>query len=192
MLDVRVTIEGDRLTVANLAALAERFPKAVERGLKRIAQGVHRQAFDRLSGPGRALMRLTNRAAVITEAKINSKGKISIKQRSRSRGQFDLLGAKPGSYPVPIQTGNLIRLLDFLYPGEGKSGPAGTFTAGPMEVVVFNSAAYARAIHDGTGSSSGFGPRPFLVDGLKMFNEGSRIKAVIEEEINREIAMRGV
>lgn len=186
MLDVRVTVEGDRLTVANLAALAERFPKAVERGLKRIAQGVHRQAFDRLSGPGRALMRLTNRGAIITEDNRVTR------QRSRLRGQSDSLGAKPGSYPVPVLTGNLRRMLDFLYPGESKSGPAGTFSAGPMEIVVFNSAAYARAIHNGTGTSGGFGPRPFLVDGLKMFNEGSRIKNIIEEEINREIAMRGV
>lgn len=185
MLDVRVTIEGDRLTVANLAALAERFPKAIIRGLKRIAQGIHREAYGFLSGSGRTPIRLTNRGAII-----GSDNSIT-RQKTRLRGQKSDLGARPGSYPVPVVTGNLRRMLDWLDPGQSKSGTAGTFTAGSMEIVVFNSAAYASAIHGGLFSSSGFGPRPFLTDGLKRFNEGARVKQIIEEEIQREIDMGG-
>ncbi|HMM59454.1 MAG TPA: hypothetical protein PKC25_04895, partial [Candidatus Rifleibacterium sp.] len=137
MLNVSITVDGDRIAIANLGALAARFPNAVKRGLKRIAQGIHREAYGFLSGSGRTPMRLTNRVAIITE------DNRVIRQKSRLRGQSDSLGAKPGSYPVPVVTGNLRRMLDWLDPGQSKSGLAGTFTAGPMEIVVFNSAAYA-------------------------------------------------
>lgn len=184
MLDVQITVSGDRVAIANFEALSERFPGAIKRALKRIAPGIHREAYGFLSGAGRTPMRLSNRGAII-----GADNSIT-KQKSRLRGQSNSIGARPGSYPVPVVTGNLRRMLDWLDPGQSKSGLAGTFTAGDMEIVVFNSAAYANAIHEGRGSSSGFGPRPFLFDGLKKFNEGARIKRIVEEELNREIDMR--
>lgn len=185
MLNVQVRIEGDKVVIANLAALAERFPVAIKRGLRRVGAGVHREAYSFLSGSGRTSMRLTNRGAII-----GVDGRIT-RQKSRLRGQQSNLGARPGSYPVPVVTGNLRRLLDWLNPGQSKSGPAGTFTSGPMEIVVYDSAAYAADIHDGRGSSAGFGPRSYLTDALRKFNEAERVKRIIEEELQREINMRG-
>lgn len=63
--------------------------------------------------------------------------------------------ADPGSYPVPNRTGNLFRHQDW--------APA----AGSMAMFVFNDARYARAIHEGTDSSSRYGRRPFLDDAVE-------------------------
>ncbi len=99
---------------------------------------------------------------------------------------FDKLsGAKgpAGEYPVPVVTGHLRRLLDWLKPGASKSGEAGTFSAGEMSTVVFDSASYAFAIHEGKGSSTKFGARPFLSDGFDQFNEGDKIVSILNDEI---------
>ncbi len=177
MLDVRVTIEGDKVAIDNLDQLAGKVPAAIDRALKRIAKGVHRDAYDWLSGPGRSQMKLVQRHKTLKDL-----------NRSNTRGQSDSLGAKPGSYPVPVITGNLRRMLDWLAPGETRTGAAGTFTAGSGEVVIFDSAVYAHVIHDGTWTSGSFGKRPFLTDALAQFNQGEQIKRIIEEEISAEIA----
>lgn len=96
-------------------------------------------------------------------------------------------GTPGGGYPIPVRTGNLRRLLDWLRPGESKTGPAGTFTAGQNEVVVYDSAEYAHVIHEGRGSSAKFGPRKYLDDALARFNQGARVGQIIGEEINREV-----
>jgi hypothetical protein len=153
MLDIRVTVEGDKVVISDLARYAREIPHAVDRGLKRAAVGIERAAFDFLSGPG--------------IKKDNIPG---------------------GGYPVPVRTGHLRQLLDWLEPGQSKSGPAGTFTAGAHEVVVYDSALYANVIHEGRGSSEKFGPRRYLTDALKKFNEGEGIKGAIEKEIAKEIA----
>lgn len=186
MLDVQVTIENEQVVVKGLQRFAEQTPAAVRRGLMRVAAGTHREAMDWLSGPGRTKMRLTNRGAVIHED-----GRIT-KRKTRLSGQTSQLGARPGSYPVPVLTGNLRRMLNWLSPGQTKSGEAGTFTAGDMEVVVYDSAAYADVIRSGKWTSKGFGPRPFLEDALTRFNEGARIKQILEEEIQAEIEKGGL
>ena len=78
-----------------------------------------------------------------------------------------LTGPKtPGSYPVTVKTGNLRRLLDFVPPGQTKTSGDLTWTAGPLQAKVYNSAQYSRVIHEGEGSSKKYGKRPFLTDAL--------------------------
>ncbi len=92
-----------------------------------------------------------------------------------------------GGYPVPVRTGHLRRSLDWLSPGESKSGDLGAFTAGPDEVVIFDAASYAPAIFLGLGSSEPYGPRDALKDALYIFDHGGNIQRVIGEEVTREI-----
>ncbi len=98
------------------------------------------------------------------------------------REAFDLLtgsAGSPGAYPVPVETGNLRRLLDWLKPDARK----GEFKAGDLEAIVYDSAEYARTIHDGLGSSAKFGARPFITDGFERFNEGGKLAEIAAEEI---------
>jgi hypothetical protein len=157
MLDISVTIQGDKVVIDGLGQLAAGLPGAVRLGLERSAIGIERIAFAFLAGAG---SKESNVAA--------------------------------GGYPVPVRTGDLRRHLDWLKPGESKSGPAGTITAGQNEVIVYNSELYANVIHEGIGSSAKFGPRKFLTDALERFNADDRIKANIEEEISSEIAKAGL
>jgi len=90
-----------------------------------------------------------------------------------------------GGYPVPVRTGHLRRMLAWLKPGETKSADGQSFTAGPFESVVYDSAEYADVIHEGKGSSAKYGPRRYIDDALETFNRGDRIKRNIESEINR-------
>jgi len=92
-----------------------------------------------------------------------------------------------GGYPVPVRTGHLRRMLDWLAPGDSKSGDIGAFTAGDDEVVIFDSASYAPAIFLGRGSSDKFGPRDALRDALDYFNHGGQIQQILGEEIRKEI-----
>jgi hypothetical protein len=92
-----------------------------------------------------------------------------------------------GGYPVPVRTGHLRRSLDFLDPGQSKSGDVGTFTAGDNEVVVFDSASYASAVFMGRGSSSPYGERDALRDGLDVFDRTKGIAFAIDLEIRKEI-----
>jgi len=152
VLDIRVEIHGDKVVMAGLQRLEQRIPRAIDRGLRRSAMGIHRAAYDFLSGPKSAV----------------------------------------GGYPVPVRTGHLRRSLDWLGPNRSKSKDGKTFTAGPHEAVVYNSAVYSRAIHDGRGSSAKFGARPYLTDALEQFNRGNHIADVMAEEISKEIAKEGL
>ncbi|MDA8104672.1 MAG: hypothetical protein M0Z71_04765 [Nitrospiraceae bacterium] len=92
-----------------------------------------------------------------------------------------------GAYPVPVVTGHLRRLLDWLFPGQSKSSNGLSFTAGPDETVIYDSAEYARTIREGRGSSAKYGPRDYLTDAFEKFNESERAKEILEEEINNEL-----
>lgn len=158
MLNLQVRIEGDKVLIAGLNQLAAELPRAIDRALVKVAKGIHKDAFDFLSGAG---------------------SKVSTKR-----------GAYAGGYPVPVRTGHLRRSLDWLRPGAAKTGDASTFIAGEHEVVIYDSALYANAIHEGKGSSAKFGRRPYLTNALEKFNQGNRIKATIEAEIQAEIDKR--
>lgn len=73
----------------------------------------------------------------------------------------------PGSYPVPVETGDLRSQADFGAP-PATSGYA----------VVFNTSGHAVPVHEGKGSSRPYGRRPFLddaaetVDPLRVIREG--------------------
>ena len=97
-----------------------------------------------------------------------------------------------GGYPVPVRTGHLRQMLDWLKPGESKSAGGITVAASPNEVVIYDAAQYAVPIHEGAGSSQKFGPRAYLTDGLRKFNTGDRIAGIVKEEIAEEIARAGL
>lgn len=172
MLNLNVTVQGDKVVIAGLQQLAGDIPKAVQRGLKRVGVGVFRDAQDWLNGAGG-----------IYEERVSKK--------TGNAWRKKVGDTSAGGYPVPVRTKHLKGALAWLHPGETKSGEAGSFSAGPMEVVVYDSALYAGVIHEGRGSSAKFGPRPFLTDALARFNQGDRIKLTIEEEIQAEIVKRG-
>lgn len=178
MLAVNVTISGEKVIIEGLRQLAAEMPRVVQRGLKKVSRGVHREAMDLLNGPAGA----GRKAQIIGPSKgfVKKSGEVvNFKQKFMDAGHY------PG---VPVRTGNLKRLLSFLDPGQSK----GAFAAGPMEVIVYDSAEYARVIHNGTGSSAKFGARPFLTDALAKFNQGAAIARTIENELNIEIQKRGL
>lgn len=175
MLGVQVTIDGDQVVLQGLSGLAHDLSPAIDRGLVRIAKGVHRESYYWLSGPGRKIMRTTDRR------------QHGGRNKTARRGQASSLQAKPGSYPVPVLTGTLRRLLDWLRPGAAKDG----FQAGANEVIVYDSAEYAGVIYDSRGSSAGYGPRKYLEDGFSRFNQGSEVSKILDEEIGMEINRRG-
>ena len=157
MLDLQVTIQGDKVFIKGLSALMIDAPKAIDRGLTKAARGVYREGFKLLSGAG---SKKSNTAA--------------------------------GGYPVPVRTGDLRQLLDFVPPGKTKSNDAGSVTAAAHEAIVYDSAEYAKVIHDGKGSSEKYGPRPYITDGVEKFNESKGIKTTLEEEIAVSIQKAGL
>jgi len=172
MLDVR--IEGAAAIIQGLNRLAaDGVPRAIDRGLVRIGAGVYGEVLYWLSGGGGASKKTRTDYAGFT----NKSGK-EVMFRSYQ-------GA--GGYPVPKRTGHLSQQLDWLKPGESKSGDVGAFTAGKNEVVIYNPSLYANAIHEGKGSSAKFGPRRYMTDGLERFNAGDAMKRIMEEEISKVI-----
>lgn len=119
------------------------------------------------------------------------------------RESFEFLsgaGGGAGWYPVPVQTGHLRRLLDWLAPqktpgwtaqAKAKSVNGLDYATGDMEAMVYNSAAYSRSIHDGTGSSEKFGARPFITDGFERFNQGNKLAEITNQEIEKAARKRG-
>lgn len=173
-LNLQLTIEGDKAIIEGLNKISKELHPAAMRGLQKSAIGIYGEANKFLSGAG----------AKGTHREVTSKtGKKYLKWEKRSSP------VPSGGYPVPVRTGWLRRSLAWLKSGESKTGEAGTFTAGPHEVVIYNPAAYAHAIHEGLGSSKKFGPRPFLTDAFKKFNEGDQIVKNVENEIRKAIKL---
>ncbi len=174
MLDLQITVDGDKIVIEGLDRLAVMIPTAIKRALTRIATGSHRESHALLSGPGGA-------------GKEVRRDYVGFTKKSGEDVIFrSFEGA--GGYPVPVRSGLLRDSLDFLFPGQSKTaGKALTFTAGPDEAVIYDSAEYARVIREGTGSSSKYGPRDYLTDGFEKFNTGARAVRIVEEEIGKEI-----
>lgn len=175
MLELKVTVEGDKTLITGLENTAAGIPKAITRGLSLIAKGVHSGAMDYLSGPGGAgkAQRRKPEEGERTGFKNKTTGKTV---------KFDLLEGA-GAYPVPVRRGNLRRLLNYVEPGQSK----GSFSAAPDEAIVYDSAEYARVIREGTGSSAKYGPRDYLTDGLMQYDQGDRIVKTLEEELAKEM-----
>ena len=178
MLNLSVTIEGDRIVINNLERLSSALPQATKRALSRIAQGVFSEAHAFLAGPGGAGKKQKRRPA--------PGEKTGFTKKSGERVDFSLLEGA-GAYPVPVRTGFLRQALYFLNPGESASLVSGSDTAGPNEAVIGDAAQYANVIHEGTGSSAKYGPRRYLTDGFERFNGAGRAVSIIEEEIAREV-----
>ena len=191
MLSLNVTISGDKVILDGLNQLADEFPQAVSRGLKTVARGIHRGAMDWLNGPGglNSYETRTSKNGKQYRKKTGSKTE-SYEGFTRASGEAQMFKrfSDSGGYPVPVRTSNLKRLLDFVDPGQSK----GPFSAGPLEVIIYNSAEYSRTIHEGTGSSAKFGRRPFIEDALKEFNANDGIAKAIEAEITTQIKKRGL
>jgi len=101
------------------------------------------------------------------------------------RKSLDLLGGggsdAPGSYPVPIHTGNLRRGEDYIAPGESKHG----ISAGSGMAVLVNTAAYATSIHNGnrvtrSGTRYMVRPRPFQIDAVEATRETGMRHMMVE------------
>lgn len=167
---INLKVDGEKVVEHNLMNLSDNLEKALQRGLGRSAKGIHREAFKWLSGPGRK----------------------KVTKKTRRRGQADSLGARPGGYPVPVITGNLRRLLNWLKPGSSKSmGGGERIEAGSKEAIIYNSAAYGHVIRDGTYSSEKHGPRDYMADALEAFDQGGRIEKIIDEEVENVIRRTG-
>ena len=173
-MNITITLEGDKLVIENLNAMPGRVQRMAGKGLGIVARGVHRQSMDFLNGAG-----AKGTSKLVTNKKT---GKEYLKW-TKNKAPIPA-----GGYPVPVRTGNLKRLLDFLDPGETFSNDRGSYTAGKTEVVVFDSAGYARVIHEGTGSSKKFGKRPFLHDALEKFNSGGNVVNIVTREIERGLS----
>ncbi len=171
MLDVKITPINEKIVIEDLDLLAKNFKPAVMRGLERAAIGIFDLAYRWLSGAG---------GSTVTYKREWSAGGSEARKKKK-------YGNPPGSYPVPVRTGHLRRSLDWLGPGDSKTGDVGTVTAGDDEFIIFDSAAYALYIFEGAGSSSAYGPRNAIDDAFMMFNHGGRIQQVVGEEVRKEI-----
>lgn len=195
MLSVNVTLIGDRVVINGLSQLAAEMPRVVQRGLRKVVKGVHREAMANLNGAGgfNLYENRTSRSGRQYRKKVGSKVSYYV-GFTRSNGSVQMFKrfTDSGGYPVPVRTGNLKRLLDFVNPGQSKESGSFSFSAGNMESIIFDSAEYASVIHDGRGSSAKFGPRPFLTDALNKFNQGGYMEALFENEIRDEVVMRGL
>jgi len=149
---IAITVQGDKIVIDNLGALAASVPQVLKRGIKRIVRGVHREAYAWLSGAG---------------------------SMASSVGS--------GGYPVPVRTGHLRRSLDFLDPGQTRTAGGKSWSTGELEGMVYDSAIYSIAIHEGRGSSAKFGPRAFITDGVKTFDSQTGLAKVLEEEMGKEM-----
>lgn len=171
MLELRANFNGIQKATEHIEKIATAYPSAVRNGLSRIVKGMHAVAMARLNGAGGAgrKQQISGPSRGFTKKSGES---INFKQ------QF--LGA--GADPVPVRTGNLKRLLNFVTPGQTKSGAGFSVHAGPMEAILYNSAEYSNVIHEGLSSSAKYGPRRFLVDALEKFKQGE-MAAILEDEL---------
>lgn len=182
MLDINVTIKGDKIIFEGLDRFAQQIPGAVQKGLTDAVRGMHSEALALLNAAG-------------------AKGDYSTGKWKEK----DTPDAS-GGYPVPVRTGFLKRALHYLEPGQSKSFGnqtdfqtrkskkvvKDTMKVGDTEAMLYNTAEYAYVIHEGRGSSAKFGPRPFLTDALEKFNQGDKIKKIMEDEINKAIKGAGL
>jgi len=175
MLDIQVKIEGDKVIIEGLGKIAQELPGAITKGLTRSAKGIHGNAQDFLSGAG-----AKGETTGFAYADIKTR-KLKI-----SKQKWTPQSIPAGGYPVPARRKHLLGSLYWLKPGTSRTHESGkTFTVGPHEVIISDSAIYQHPIHEGTWTQTKHGPRRFLTDALTKFNQGDRIKKIMEEEIQK-------
>jgi hypothetical protein len=183
MLILDVKIDGEKVIIDGLSAIADEMPYAVQSGLRKIIRGVHAEAFKLLSGGARTQgVKTEGKRKWIATGWVHDK-----KTKTRPRGQFDLLGAAPGSYPVPRIDAHLRQLLNWVDPGETVANGGKAFTAGQFQAIEFDSADYASEIEEGKGSSEKYGPRPFIADAVEKFDQGGKIVETMDQEIQKRV-----
>jgi len=167
MLGIKTTFRGKKAFLRKTRRVPRKIKqKAIPRGIRRIVKGVIALALKNLSGPRRGLKTVTAKSG-----------------RQRAVPQKPELA---GGYPVPRVSGNLLKLLGWLYPGQSKTSNGYSFAAGPMEGLLFNSAEYSKIISEGLGSSADYGPRRFAADAFEAFNAGGKAADIMTEEIMKE------
>lgn len=92
-----------------------------------------------------------------------------------------------GGYPVPVITGNLRRLQNFVLPGRSKTSGGLSFSAGRFGGIVYNTAEYSQQIHEGRGSSRKHGKRQYISDAVLNFDRGNRMIGILDEEVSKEL-----
>jgi hypothetical protein len=175
---ISITIQGDKIIIEGLNKLASDIPEAIQSGLIEAVKGIHQNAKYFLHAEG-------------------AKGTYEKTKTGKFRWKKRDVPVSAGGYPVPIRSGTLGRSLKWLFPGQTESWgtfsdlnsrkvfKAGSVTAGPFEAIVFNIAPYAHVISEGTRTSAKYGPRPFLTDALKRFNEGDKLTKIMHENIEK-------
>lgn len=140
-----------------LLRFSAKIPGAASEGLRDAAEGTFRIAAELLSGPG------------------------SKKCRKKKAS-----GSTPGSYPVPVLSGHLRRMLGFVPPGETKASNGISFTARSNEAIVYDAARYAEVVHEGKRSSEKYGKRRFIVDAFLRFGGVGSVEESVMREIDNE------
>jgi hypothetical protein len=168
VLDLRVTIDGNKVVIDGLRRFEKSLPAAIQAGLDRSGKGIFSEAFLLVSGAG---------AKGRTGEVMGRTGSTYLKWQPQS--------IPPGGYPVPVRKGNLRDHLNLLLHGQTKSDKYGSYSAGKFENIIYDSAPYSVVIHEGLGTSAKFGPRRYTTDALEKFNQGDRIKRNLEEEIRK-------
>lgn len=77
-------------------------------------------------------------------------------------------GEKPGDYPVPVRSGNLLQGHFFK-------------VVSSRFAVVGNSASYALPVHEGKGSSAVYGKRPFLDDAVESVDVQGEVRSELKK-----------
>lgn len=128
--------------------LGERLIEANKEGLEQLGKSVLKNAVKHLSGEGSKYINIVG------------------KYRRRKKEEI----VPPGSYPVPVRTGNLRRLTNYASPGSTAKVKDKSYKVEDNEVLIFNGAGYAKSVHNGIGRNSKHGPRTYMTDGFKDTN----------------------
>ena len=164
MLNISVTIENEKVILEGLEGFSEDIrTKAIPEALREIASGTAREAIRFLEGPKRGLKTV--------------KAKGSGRQRATPQGEA-------GGYPVP-RFPVICAYYEMARPNRTTESEGLSFTTGPMDAVIFNSAGYASVIHEGMGTSAKYGERRYIDDAFEVFNQGDKAIGLITEKSPR-------
>ena len=194
LFDLRVFQNGIDSALEEISKLRDPVGDATRRGLVNAARRTYAEAMKLLKGPGRTPVRTRGKREWNATGYRNinpTRIRTTKDDEGNVVGMHSFLGARPGSYPVPIITGHLRGRLAFVEPGETKSAggvinynvngtkikkndPALSVHATEDEVIIFDSAVYANRIHE---------TRPFIQDGFHRYGGVDQVVQDIEDEL---------